>query len=239
MYTFKSKLKIAKETVSVFGKQYVNACPLAGEVSRPTFIRDLNVVAEEFNNYFASVGSNSSKLAEEIAQNLTCHVQPYLWHLVDIEGDNMFQLSPVTSDDVSDIITTMHSNKAPGNDTIHTNVLKDCLSSIVYPRTSLINSSFAAGSFPRQWKQSEIIPIPKYDDYEEAVNNRPICLLPVVSKICERVVHNQFINYLPENERLPVNQSGKRKQHSTETLGLSATVSILDAMDKKQVTAMV
>ena len=64
-------------------------------------------------------------------------------------------------------------------------------------------------------------------------------MLPVVSKICERVVHNQFINYLAENERLPVNQSGNRKQHSTETLGLSVTDYIVDAMDKKQVTAMV
>ena len=116
---------------------------------------------------------------------------------------------------------------------------KECLSSIVYPITSLISSRFATGSFPHQWKQTEIIPIPKNDDYEEAVNNRPISLLPVVSKICERVVHNQFINYLAENERLPVNQSGNRKQHSTETLGLSVTDYIVDAMDKKQVTAMV
>ena len=109
----------------------------------------------------------------------------------------------------------------------------------MFLKTSLINSSFATGSFPRQWKQSEIIPIPKNDDYEEAVNNRPISLLPVVSKICERVVHNQFINYLAEKERLPINQSGNRKQHSTETLGLFVTDYILDAMDKKQVTAMV
>ena len=158
---------------------------------------------------------------------------------VDTEGGNMFQLSPVTSDDVSDIITTMHSNKAPGNDTIYINVLKDCLSSIVYPITSLINSRFATGSFPRQWKQSVIIAIPKNSDHEEPVNNRPISLLPIVSKTCERVVHNQFINYLAENERLPVNQSGNRKQHSTETLGLSVTDYILDAMDKKLVTAMV
>ena len=97
------------------------------------------VVAEEFNNYFASVGSDSAKLAEEIAQkfDLPCPTIP-LAPGVDIEGDNMFQLSPVTSDDVSDIIMTMHSNISPGNDTIHINVLKDCLSSIVYPITSLV-----------------------------------------------------------------------------------------------------
>ena len=107
-------------------------------------------------------------MAEEIAQKFdlpfpTIPLAPG----VDTEGDNTFQPSPVTSDDVNDI-TTMHSNKAPGNDTIYINVLKDCLSnSIVYPITSLINSSFATGSFPRQWKQSVIIAVPKNNDHEE------------------------------------------------------------------------
>ena len=78
----------------------------------------------------------------------------------------------------------------------------------------------------------------KNDEYEEAENNRPISILPVLSKVCERAVHNQFTNYLIKNNRFPVNQSGNRKQHSTETLGLAVTDYILDAMDKKQVTAI-
>lgn len=133
----------------------------------------------------------------------------------------------------------MPSNKAPGNDTTHIKILKDCLNSIVHPITSIINSSFLTGSFPSQWKQSEIIPIPKNDDYEEAENNRPISLLPVLSKVCERAVHNQFTSHLIQTDRFPTNQSGNRKQHSTETLGLSISDYILDAMDKKRVTAMV
>ena len=113
---------------SNFIQKTIRQCLPTGEVSRPTFTRDHNVVAEEFNNYIASVGSHSAKLAEEIAQkfDLQCPTIP-LAPGVDIEGDNMFQLSPVTSDDVSDIITTMHSNKAPGNDTIHINVLKNII----------------------------------------------------------------------------------------------------------------
>jgi hypothetical protein len=52
-------------------------------------------------------------------------------------------------------------------------------------------------------------------------------------------VHNQFTNYLIQNERFPANQSGNRKGHSTETLCLAVTDYILDAMDRKQITAMV
>ena len=131
------QIKDSKEDSNCIWKT-IRQCLPTGEESRSTFTRDPNVVAEVFNNYF--VESNSAKSAEEIAQKFdlpfpTIRLAPN----VDTEGDNMFQLSPVTSDDVSDIITTMHSNKAPGNDTIHINVLKDCLSSIVYPITSLLN----------------------------------------------------------------------------------------------------
>jgi retron-type reverse transcriptase len=136
-------------------------------------------------------------------------------------------------------MTMMPSNKAPGNDTVHLRILKDCLSSVVQPFTSIINSSFLKGIFSSQWKISEITPIPKNDDYEEAENDRPISLLPVLSKVCERVVHNQLTNYLIPNERFPTNQSGNRKQHSTETLGFAVTDYILDAMDRKQIIAMV
>jgi hypothetical protein len=136
-------------------------------------------------------------------------------------------------------MTMMPSNKAPGNDTVHLRILKDCLSSVVQPITSIINSSFLKGIFSSQWKISEITPIPKNDDYGEAENDHPISLLPVLSKFCERVVHIQFTNYLIHNERFPTNQSGNRKQHSNETLGLVVTDYILDAMDRKQITAMV
>ena len=56
----------------------IRQCLPTGEVSRPTFTRDPNVVAEEFNNYFASVGSNSAKLADKIAQkfDLPCPTIP-------------------------------------------------------------------------------------------------------------------------------------------------------------------
>ena len=195
---------------------------------------------EEFNDFFTTVGMKSAQLAKDIAQKF--ELPPVIETLALTTAtvdDNMFQLRQVTTEEVSEIITMMPSNKAPGNDTVHLRVLKDCLSSVVQPITSIINSSFLKGIFHSQWKISEITPIPKNDDYEEAENNRPISLLPVLSKVCERVVHNQFTNYLIQNERFATNQSGNRKQHSTETLGLAVTDHILDAMDRKQITAMV
>ena len=45
-------------------------------------------------------------------------------------------------------------------------------------------------------KIAEVEPTPKDGDRDLASNNLPMSLLPVLSKICERVVHNQ-IQFLP------------------------------------------
>ena len=84
-----------------------------------------------------------------------------------------------------------------------------------------------------------LVPIPKTDEAELASNNRPISLLPILSKICERVVHQQFTYYLTINKLLSTHQNGNKRHHSTETLGLQMTDYILNAMDRNEITAMV
>ena len=50
----------------------------SGESNRPVFTKDATVVAEEFNNFFATVGINSARLAEEITHkfDLPPYIQP-------------------------------------------------------------------------------------------------------------------------------------------------------------------
>ncbi|CAB3999969.1 Hypothetical predicted protein [Paramuricea clavata] len=94
-------------------------------------------------------------------------------------------------------------------------------------------------SFPSVWKNAEVVPIHKSGDHEIANNNRHISLLPVLSKICERAAYNQFSTYLLLNDRLSSKQSGNKHLHSTETSVIQTTDMILNAIDKKQLTAIV
>ena len=75
-------------------------------------------------------------------------------------------------------------------------VIKDCLPVIAPWMTSIINNSFANNIFPTAWKIAEVIPIHKDGDHEQPNYNRPISLLPVLSKICERIALNQLTSYL-------------------------------------------
>ena len=70
-------------------------------------------------------------------------------------------------------------------------------------------------------------------------NNRPVSLLPVLSKVAERIAMRQFNDYLTLHNRLTRHQSGNRSLHSTETLSLLVTDDIFRAMDSRQITAMV
>ena len=86
-------------------------------------------------------------------------------------------------------------------------------------------------------KGSEIVPIIKDGgDPEVAKENRPVSLLPALSKICERVVLNPFTEYAIRRNCLSGHQSGNKKRHSTETLNILMPDLALEAMDRKQVT---
>ena len=72
-------------------------------------------------------------------------------------------------------------------------------------------------TYPGDWRIAEVWPVLKEGDFEQPSNNRPISLLPILSKVCEKVVLHQPTPYLKTNKRLMVEQSREKKLHSTET----------------------
>ena len=131
-------------------------------------------------------------------------------------------------------------DKSPGPDKVTACVLKDCLDVILGPLTDIINCSILTSSFPAKWKEAEVVPILKDGDHEVAANNRPISLLPIASKVCERIVLDQVNSYLTENKLLTSHQSGNKKSHSTDTVrSMSLIDNILEAMNDKKITVLV
>ena len=68
---------------------------------------------------------------------------------------------------------------------------------------------------------------------------RPISILPVLSKIYERLVHNQVVQFLENHHLLEDNISGFRKGHSTTSVLLSMRDDILKAMNRSECTLLV
>ena len=136
-------------------------------------------------------------------------------------------------------VKSVPSNKAPGCDKVNAKILKDSSPVIAPIITSLINNSFTLSTFPLPWKKAEIVPILKSGDSEEPANTRPISLLLILSKVCERAAHSQFTNFLDSNNVIHHLQSGIRKLHSTESALLHFTDELLNNMDQKKIWVIV
>ena len=97
----------------------------------------------------------------------------------------------------------------------------------------LFNWSLQHGVVPSLMKAAYITPILKKTDMDttDAKSYRPISNLSVVSKLLERLVSKQLMNYLRDNQLLPDRQSAYRAFHSTETAVLRVLSDILLALD--------
>ena len=98
---------------------------------------------------------------------------------------------------------------------------------------NIINISLHSGIVPSSLKHAIIKPILKKQglDIECLSNYRPISQLPFISKILERIVSKQLINYLNANSLFDTRQSAYRKFHSPETLLLSILDDFLNKLD--------
>ena len=75
--------------------------------------------------------------------------------------------------------------KAHGHDMISISMLKICSKSIIKP---LIYKNFIEkGCFPNEWTKANVVPVHKKDK-QFLKNYRPISLLPVCSKVLERLL---------------------------------------------------
>ena len=67
---------------------------------------------------------------------------------------------------------------------------------------------------------AKVIPIFKKNYPALFTNYRPISLLPVISKVLERIMNNQLLMYFTNTKLLSDNKYGFRPHHSTKYAAL-------------------
>ena len=103
----------------------------------------------------------------------------------------------------------------------------------------LINYSFVTSVFPQRWKTAKVTPLFKGADPENANNYRPISVLPVLSKVIERHVHDSLYSYFCVNNLIYSKQSDFRKRHSRETALIGIIDELLFNLDSHRVSGMI
>ena len=82
--------------------------------------------------------------------------------------------------------------------------------------TQLWNLSISSGTFPDTCKIAKLKPLFKKGTRTDPKNYRPISLLPLISKVLTRVIHERTTEFLDKHNILYKFQSGFRKNHSTD-----------------------
>jgi len=114
-------------------------------------------------------------------------------------------------------------------------LIKNCLPSILEPLLNVINSSLSEGVFPDKGKLAFIKPLYKKDDPQDPGNYRPISLLPTISKILEKVVANQIVSFLVDNDLIFSNQFGYQKKKSTKLALINFVNKCIEAFENGEV----
>ena len=78
----------------------------------------------------------------------------------------------------------------------------------------------------------------KKGDRSDPGNYRPISILSVVSKLCEKLINWQLSSYLEKNHVRAQSQHGFRSGHSTETAMLDTVSYLISNRDAGRVTTM-
>jgi hypothetical protein len=107
------------------------------------------------------------------------------------------------------------------------------------PLTDIINTCIANRSFPSAWKIARICAIPKVKQITSENDLRPISILPVLSKVYERLIFRQLSKFIDDNKLLSCTISAYRKGQSTTTVMQAIRDDITKAMSRGEVTMMI
>ena len=176
---------------------------------------------DTFNDYFTNIGPSLA--------NRTHSEVPFSSFLPNAT-DNIFSLHQINESDILKLINNSRDS-APGYDHIPMWLIKRAASTLVPIITHIINLSISTGVFPHALKLAKVTPIHKSGDLINKVNFRPVSVLISLSKLFERIIYTQLMEFLTDNNILTPSQYGFRPKRSTELALVSFTKYVLDAFD--------
>ena len=194
------------------------------EISDPTSI------ADGFNDFFVNIGPN---LADKIP-NTNANYGEFLKNIPSPIGSLFF--SPTNDEEIADVFNTLKTGTACGYDDIKTDVVITVKHIIAPYLIHIFNLSISKGIFPTQLKKAKVTPIHKNGDRNNFSNYRPISVLPVFSKIFERLVYNRLYSYITHHGLLHSSQFGFRKKYSSYMAVLDVYNNIVTSLDKRMHT---
>lgn len=183
--------------------------------------------------------------ADLFAEHLENVFQPY------DDNDNSQQMEEMCEDERSipavtsreiakEIKEKINPKKAPGFDLITGEILKKLPKKGMKKMAQIINAAFRLRYVPSMWKVAEVIMVPKPGKLpSEVTSYRPISLLPILSKLFEKILLKRLHPILEEKTLIPNHQFGFRNKYSTIDQVHRITNIIEKALEEKQICSTI
>ena len=144
-------------------------------------ITDGDTICNAFNMRFSTVGKKTQESIKAVNPNL----DP-LSTVKDCK--NRLNFGRVTQQEICKIVEKMKPKHSAGYDDVSNLLLKKIVNVIKLPLCVIFNKSLSSGVYPDLMKLAKVIPLHKGGEMDICDNYHPISLLPVISKVLEKVV---------------------------------------------------
>ena len=161
----------------------------------------------------------------------SCHSRLKEFCQSKLPRNTVFNIPEIRVEQVQKYLATIDISKSTGSDNIGPRLLKISAPVISDSLTYLCNLSFKTGIFPSSWKEAKVKPLHKSGQCDDVNNYRPISILPTLSKLIEKHVHDSLTGFLNYHSLLYENQSGFRTKHSCETALVNMVSKWLQALN--------
>ena len=172
-------------------------------------VEDRQELCDKFGDYFTNIGTKiqaETRNSQALVGSNSC---------ADGRGEGTeMEFRPCDSYELTKIVSSIGSNSA-GLDGVNLKTIRSILVYILPVLVHLINLSMEKGVFPKLLKTAKILPLYKGGTQMDISNWRPISILPVFSKVYEKVIHGRLYDHLTSLHALYDGQFGFRKGHST------------------------
>ena len=173
--------------------------------------------ANTFKEFYCNLGGNLLKKLPPLSNKFgITSVRNFYQTMLD-QLPFKFKFSNVTEDLVFKLLNDMNPDKAAGIDNLSGKFLKDGASILAKPISKICSLSIKYSLFPADCQIAKLKPLFKKGSTTHPKNYRPISLLPLISKIIEKVIHDQTQEFLDTSKILFKFQSGFRKGYSTDS----------------------
>lgn len=191
-------------------------------------VEDVDEIARSFNSFFTSIGKDLKNDIGPSSRNPLSYISNFL-------GNALESLANTNEKEIVKIINDMR-NVGGGFDKINTRIFKATYMSISGAIVHFLNLCLQQGVFPTLLKRAVVKPIYKAGDKQQFSNYRPISLLPVLSKLLEKLIYSRLNGHLDENNILNDNQFGFRKGRSTYMPLLLFYEKVTSALEANRIT---